>query len=77
MQPDLIGDLSGLKDFQDSVPDALVHLAPAGRYVYRTPEPSNTKAPVALNPDLSGRGDMCPVSESPIKQMGQIARIIV
>ncbi len=59
---------SGLKDFQDNGPDALVHLAPAGRHVYRQWHPSDLKPQ---------RGDMCSVSESLIKQMTQIARIIV
>ena len=81
---------SRLKDFQDSVPDALVHLAPAGRHVYRTvidpfPKP---QIPGGLSVNLwfiepstlckvPGIFDMCPVSESLIKQMTQIAQIIV
>ena len=43
-------DLSGL-----NLPESI---APAGRYVYSNAEFPHTQAPVALNPDLSGRGDM-------------------
>ena len=32
--------------------------APEGRHVYRKWDKQIPKAPVALNPDLSGRGDM-------------------
>ena len=34
-------------------------LAPAGRHVYSRTVCPNPQALVALNPDLSGRGDMC------------------
>ena len=46
-----------------------MHLAPAGRHVYSIPIALYPKAPVALNPDLSGRGDMCHLSESQIARM--------
>ena len=41
----------------------------AGRHVYSIPIAPYPKAPV-LNPDLSGRGDMCHLSESQIASSG-------
>ncbi len=34
------------------------YLAPAGRYVYSRAIGPSFQTPVALNPDMSGRGDM-------------------
>ena len=44
-------------------------LAPAGRHVYSRRDTPRTQAPVTLNPDLSGRDDVCHLSESQIQQM--------
>ena len=44
--------------------ELVTFFSPSGRHVDSTCNDTNPQAPVALNPDLSGRGDMCPSESS-------------